>query len=151
MNAATHFNLDFPSSPRYYLRLVALAMAVPINSNAYDMTKVKPLTADDAAKTHFVLVQCSHPLNAGEHKQLLDKKVHIEAYLAEETYTCYFEQANLVLEAAKLPFVKIITVFPTALKIRAELQESLAAPPVQPNTGMFLFHGRSLRACIGIS
>lgn len=104
-------------------------MAVPINSNDYDMTKAKPLTADEAAQTHFVLVQCSRPLSADDDKQLLAKKVHIEAYLDEETYTCYFEQAKLVLDAAQLTFVKLITVFPTALKIRAELQEDLQANP----------------------
>ncbi|KAF2486909.1 peptidase S8/S53 domain-containing protein [Neohortaea acidophila] len=104
-------------------------MAVPINSNDYDMTKAKPLTASDAAQTHFVLMQCSRPLNADDDKQLLAKKIHIEAYLDEETYTCYFEQADLVLEAAKLTFVKIITAFPTALKIRAELLGDLQANP----------------------
>lgn len=124
-------------------------MTVPINSNSYDMTKAKPLTADEAAKTHFVLVQCTRPLDLTENQQLLDKKVHIEAYLDEETYTCYFEQADLLLQllAQKPNFIKTITVFPTALKIRAELQESLSTPPTQPSTGMLSLGGLLMLAC----
>ena len=100
---------------------------ITINRNTIDPSEVgADLATQDAAKTHFIVVQCHHRLNPQELAELAEKKVEVLRLVEETSYLCKYKPEDLaVLEA--LSFVKHALVYHNDFVISAPLKQQMEA------------------------